>query len=1102
MGDFSQTTFLGSSIVSFNATQGFNGQQSSLTVTLADDDQNGDRFDPVAVGQPATCSFGAFSFRGILQSYSAKYSSSGNPIYECILIDPTELLDGVQIITGGYASAVSAVPNLYNVYGYLESAGFGNSLINESGIKWAMLVNAFISLVSSSPILFRGYAYYLDLSSLPSVPDDFRLGGSGNMTALELISEICSTASHDFFFRLNGDIITLHTINRSNQPNFGLIAYYVSTTPGASDKSIGRELRNEFTSKFLVGGPIERLWYGIAPDISDNDIVGNEDDAVIWPYWGFDINGKPIIGKGLDYQHNFKLDARTLEMPAIGDEYHTDVEELSMVAESIDAWQSFLWIKNSDNNSIHFKKAERLKIISNTMKNVKGFLDGKTLDEVKNMTPKEFAAATKKDITDDAGRRLEEDHERLYSALRSFADEFYGVKFMVRLPNIQVKRVPDTNNLILSDEPTTSGFLPEEQWVQAIGHGLLPYDVNRMLDSDGKIVAYVKFTNFDRWAYYELSPDDYIKSGTDVFIACTVEEGIIYADPARLSDPRAVITLPAPIYVRTDEAKIGGLFFDFISERLSTLGVTDEADREEIIENIYKRAGGESLLFGKQPLRVMPHLAAVPLRSNILTYGPWYSVGANGKTEYENDPSLTPWNYGGWAEMNAAAQAKVTAVLSNNQEEESGTVSVPGSPDRNMGDQLIDGGPYITDINVSIDPSQGVLTTYNMRTWSPRLDKLANVISEKIRLAGKTMQSQRRFARDVLLHSKKQSKAKRGRVSRRERAAGRKPESSTQLIMGEVIKDGDATKPTHNVAMAPIHDLRGKVTTQNWDKKVIMSLEGLLRPFGINEGDEFSSFEQPEVGATTPNSVTLNPFKQGHDIKIVTQGDTVPDDGVYTENHYDDIVRAFALRGPLVMTGWGYDTAGKPVPNSNPNSPTAQFDSDYLSDPSLWKTGPVDIRWDHNRKVWVAGGGDTIKLVRITGTLMPGQTTTAITLELDGSTYQDADVISITDPTYSVCALQGEKLMAKMRSDGAYEPIPEYGLVRRGIAVGDIEVNTSGLVEIKEDSSNPRVNAYFNLFDDDTDISDGNDVLIKFNRLGQVWEIIGAECEGESFFEY
>ncbi|MAH51529.1 hypothetical protein CMI37_37280 [Candidatus Pacearchaeota archaeon] len=71
---------------------------------------------------------------------------------------------------------------------------------------------------------------------------------------------------------------------------------------------------------------------------------------------------------------------------------------------------------------------------------------------------------------------------------------------------------------------------------------------------------------------------------------------------------------------------------------------------------------------------------------------------------------------------------------------------------------------------------------------------------------------------------------------------------------------------------------------------------------------------------------------------------TIPDDV--------DEVRTFGLRGPLLLSGWGYDIMGHPVPgkkdgNFEPVNPAENRSS--------WKTGPVDLKWDDERQVWAGG---------------------------------------------------------------------------------------------------------------------------------------------------
>jgi hypothetical protein len=45
--------------------------------------------------------------------------------------------------------------------------------------------------------------------------------------------------------------------------------------------------------------------------------------------------------------------------------------------------------------------------------------------------------------------------------------------------------------------------------------------------------------------------------------------------------------------------------------------------------------------------------------------------------------------------------------------------------------------------------------------------------------------------------------------------------------------------------------------------------------------------------------------------------------------------------------------------NAVPNSGSGSFASDYLN-PSGWKAGPIDFRWDESKGVWSAGGGSNV----------------------------------------------------------------------------------------------------------------------------------------------
>jgi hypothetical protein len=117
-----QVRFLGSSVRSFTSSLGWRNQISECTISLVDDRSNGDNFNPQSTGAPVHFVYGDFRFSGLLQSYKIVNEQSGFPVYEVKLIDPRELLEGVQLILDNYNGDTSSIPNLYNVYAYWDES--------------------------------------------------------------------------------------------------------------------------------------------------------------------------------------------------------------------------------------------------------------------------------------------------------------------------------------------------------------------------------------------------------------------------------------------------------------------------------------------------------------------------------------------------------------------------------------------------------------------------------------------------------------------------------------------------------------------------------------------------------------------------------------------------------------------------------------------------------------------------------------------------------------------------------------------------------------------------------------------------------------------
>lgn len=142
-----------------------------------------------------------------------------------------------------------------------------------------------------------------------------------------------------------------------------------------------------------------------------------------------------------------------------------------------------------------------------------------------------------------------------------------------------------------------------------------------------------------------------------------------------------------------------------------------------------------------------------------------------------------------------------------------------------------------------------------------------------------------------------------------------------------------------------------------------------------------------------------NPYSSGvcagHSIDVVGRGTGVPESGLMSSlyptysgtNKYSDDYRFLGLRGPLVLHAWGYDTDGKPIPNFiddeikaksgifqtqvNGSGLKDQFMNDWLQKPATWPVGPIDLRFDRNRGVWVTPPPYKTIVARITQSVSP-----------------------------------------------------------------------------------------------------------------------------------
>ena len=453
--------FLGLTCVNAQANLALNGGRGELRINAVQDIAYGDVPAIPAPGSPVYFNLGDFRFNGLLQNYKRATSVGGINTYSFDCVDPSEILESVPIVTEGYAGS-SIVSNLVNVYAWWENLiGYGGSESNSSGMEWAKVRMAILTIVNGlggsfgGPIQYRGVAYGLDLSDMPTPPRGYRVASNGR-TLKELIGDVCADCATDFFCELNGTTIKIRAVNRSAQsPPGGLSAWLGGATLSGlvSNVSLGIELRNETTSVLLTGG-------------YRSTVVVTESVA---SYWGDDIAGFPIIGvPGVhaDLPTFERCDYFTVPCLEIADllgavTYATNTLEMRAALGGANSWMAYL---------------AKYKPVTAALTNPI-FVDGGPFAKMKMELLNEGQQAILRAVNED----IETQSHIFYLFVLKYAQEFYGKKFLAFMPDI-LPKIPSGDSIgpEFSDTPAESGYLPAG--AASIGLGIL--DEGKFQDAD------------------------------------------------------------------------------------------------------------------------------------------------------------------------------------------------------------------------------------------------------------------------------------------------------------------------------------------------------------------------------------------------------------------------------------------------------------------------------------------------------------------------------------------------------------------------------------------------------------------------------------------
>jgi hypothetical protein len=1090
---FTQQSFLGASVRNFNSHIGWGGSASTLSVELVEDPVLNQSFSKPTPGSPVLFEYNNWTFGGIVQSWKQTNAQDGNSTFSIEVVDPREMLNGVQLILDSYTGSVYNVPNMYNLFGYIESnLGFGSAGVNEGGMPWQLVRSSFLSLQTTSPIKLSTTSMYVDLSNLPNVSNFYRVSGPV-ISLMDFISDVCEAGGCDFFFRLlyvnNVPNLILYTINRSYTPVVGAIASFLNSLSSYNKADHGLEYRNETNNKFLIGGKVQKLFVQEA-DLAepgerdgtievDNLIFPREADNTIMPYFGekedntgckiqytpvnwttglktsdlfdclYDNNEFPqrdfdngtvqnTFGENrIAFYHpsisNFMKGRGIFDWYSGGDTalYLTDINELRAAYASQDVWENFLFSKNHQDtidyrddkgNIIKIKNIHKGKF-GRTGLNLVGLFNEQLttnldtfnrnsdtqglLQFLENDFGMNWLMNSKTKAGRDANKPFNQDDavSSIYSAIHEFANTYYGKQYMVTIPfvvgklnldedNITVdfrgnERVLPGNKLVTSLEPSDGGYidnvdyqivqgdngseyapLNRSEFAKMVNDKILPLDIRRFQTNDGRITAIARFAvENQRGEKLNISnvPDsEYVEHNGYYYVKCELKSELTFAVTSILFSPRAIIELPGIIGTTNGETRWqADMVKSYILQNVPNIYKAGQNNQTntQIDDILRKKIGGaqpngvkfvpvgsEFLNEDLPPFPIAPSLVIIPLKSNIYTYGPWYSIGGTGKTEVEVDEELVPWKYGSYDLMNQSAQARVSESAMSQQFGETGSIVIPDVPTVNIGELLIVGGPYLTDINVQIG-EDGATTSYSFENWTTRFGQIPKLILDEQRKIRQLLKRQRGAIFNLAANNTLPGNKILAKSSKNKNPSRRiKSFSSHPFLTSEKVgqKNHIVSSPTYNASEQ----------TANVENKNLASLDTLFVPFSTNyDASGIPHLEYPSGQTGFLNATGLNPFLYPHPFNAIMRDDDEWDQSFSIENSgLDDAdgYRPFAIRMPAIFSGWGVDTNNKPVP-ANTGDPT-RFADDYRTNVTKWKTGPLLTKWNDKAKGWEASG--------------------------------------------------------------------------------------------------------------------------------------------------
>lgn len=540
--------FLGATVLSFSTSIGFGtSSESTLSVELVEDCDAGDLFWPSnnlkEVGDSVFFNCGAFSFGGILTSWTTNQSSSGKT-FSVRASDPKQLLENFVLILED-TTPINNATNILNLWNYWDwnpninppavgqaiidqgsqrirggflagpdnipdpnQGQFGKAQSSERGMKYRQIIDA-LELLQNQIILYSntGYQYSVDFTTFPNkllVPDFYRI--QGNTTLLALLQNVCDTLGYEFYVNLlPGNKITIGLIDLKVNP--GNFAGLINAFDGcATDLSYGQELRQDKLKTVLYGDKIHLnesfnkfyIYFGseLFEDANGNKILRHvvphdQDGCGFWiSKMITDLNAS--LHRPIPFPLNRPADVFTQNGP-----YNISEFDIRAAMSGIKLWQARVFddtIPGSFNAAVRIRFPELASQVRNAINNIAA-----NQNAVRGM-PDVLQNPALAKINFNKNNEDAQDLEKVFAFVKQLGDIYYGRQFLVDVgrvvkyyledDNIRTLPNPEQANFMFTHTPTNAGGWSDPN--QAV-LGLNDPDLQFFRSDDGRVGCFAKF---------------------------------------------------------------------------------------------------------------------------------------------------------------------------------------------------------------------------------------------------------------------------------------------------------------------------------------------------------------------------------------------------------------------------------------------------------------------------------------------------------------------------------------------------------------------------------------------------------------------------------